>query len=97
MRPVPPSFIAPPHGCHCTLYRDGRHVVLHGRHKDQAAAFAAFQAFAERGVAGLVVRLDNDAARPVTVLRACGFNPDALEHDLAFRADVICACIRGGR
>jgi hypothetical protein len=97
MRSVPPRFTVPPDGCHITLYRDGRHVVLHARHKDQAAAFAAFRALEERGVAGLVVRLDNDAARPVTVLRACGFLPDALEHELAFRADVIRACTRGGR
>jgi hypothetical protein len=29
----------------------------------------------------------------LTILRACGFNPDALEHDLAFRDDVIRACL----
>jgi hypothetical protein len=96
MRPVPPSFIAPPHGCHFTLYRDGRRVVLHGRHKDQAAAFAAFRALEDQECTVLAVRLDNDAARPLTVLRASGLNPDALEHDLAFRCDVIRACIRGG-
>ena len=44
----------------------------------------------------VVVRLDNDYAHPLTILRACGCNPDALEHDLAFRDDVIRACTRTG-
>jgi hypothetical protein len=94
MRPVPPYFTVSPDGCHFTLTLDGRRVRLHARHKDQAAAFAALRGLEARGVPGLAVRLDYDAGRPMTILRACGVNPDALERDLDFRADVIRACIR---
>src|SRR5439155_26581751 len=96
MRPVQRQITLPPDGRHFTLYRDGRRVILHATHKGQAAALAAFRRLEEQGQGCVVVRLDNDYARPMTVLRACGFDPDGLEHDLAFRADVIRACTRPG-
>jgi hypothetical protein len=91
---VPPYFTVPPDGCHFTLYRDGRRVVVHAKHKDPAAAFVAFRALAGQNCTVLVVRLNNEAACHLTILRASGIDPDALEHDLAFHADVIRACIR---
>ena len=94
MIPAKPSFSVSPDRCHFTLTLDGRRPRLHARHRDQAAAFAALRALEELDVPCLAVRLDEDYAQPVTILRACGVNPDGLEHDLTFRAAVIRACLR---
>src|SRR4051794_18385079 len=58
MRPVQPQINLPPDGCHFTLFRDGRRVILHARHRDQAAALSAFRRLEGHGQCCVVVRLD---------------------------------------
>jgi hypothetical protein len=81
---------------YATLTLDGR-GRLHGEHKGQPAACAAFRDLEELGRPCVLVRLeDHNPVRPVTVLAACGVDADRLEGDPAFLDSVrrVCGVVR---